>query len=69
MLVTMRNDFYIVNGGGELKWIDTDPPGTIELSTIRHHDQTMTATNSGDPAEPNSRLRTLRVVLAEISTC
>ena len=26
-------DFYIVNGGAELKWIDTDPPGTIELST------------------------------------
>jgi hypothetical protein len=25
-------DFYIVNGGAELKWIDTDP-GTIELST------------------------------------
>jgi hypothetical protein len=27
-------DFYIVNGGAELKWIDTDPPGTLELSTI-----------------------------------
>ena len=27
-------DFYIVNGGAELKWIDTDPPGTIELSSI-----------------------------------
>lgn len=28
-------DFYIVNGGAELKWIITDPPGdTIELSTI-----------------------------------
>jgi hypothetical protein len=27
-------DFYIVNRGAELKWIDTDPPGTIELSTI-----------------------------------
>jgi len=26
-------DFYIVNGGAELKWIDTDPAGTIELST------------------------------------
>jgi hypothetical protein len=26
-------DFYIVNGGAELKWIDTDPPGTGELST------------------------------------
>jgi hypothetical protein len=22
-----------VNGGAELKWIDTDPPGTAELST------------------------------------
>jgi hypothetical protein len=27
-------DFYIVNGGAELKWINTDPPGTVELSTI-----------------------------------
>ena len=26
-------DFYIANGGAELKWIDTDPPGTVELST------------------------------------
>ena len=26
-------DFYIVKGGAELKWIDTDPPGTDELST------------------------------------
>jgi hypothetical protein len=26
-------DFYIVNRGAELKWIDTDPPGTIELSS------------------------------------
>ena len=25
-------DFYIVNGGAELKWINTDPPGTIQLS-------------------------------------
>ena len=31
---TKQIDFYIVNGGAELKWIDTDPPGTIELSTI-----------------------------------
>jgi len=31
---TRHIDFYIVNGGAELKWIDTDPPGTIELSTI-----------------------------------
>ena len=23
-------DFYIVNGGAELKWIDTDPPGTAK---------------------------------------
>jgi hypothetical protein len=27
-------DFYIVSGGAELKWIDTDPPGTDELSTV-----------------------------------
>ena len=27
-------DFYIVKGGAELKWIDTDPPGTTELSTV-----------------------------------
>ena len=26
-------DFYIVNGGAELKWIITDPPGTVELSS------------------------------------
>ena len=26
-------DFYIVNGGAELKWIDTDPPGTVLLSS------------------------------------
>jgi hypothetical protein len=30
---TKQIDFYIVNGGAELKWIDTDPPGTVELST------------------------------------
>ena len=30
---TKQFDFYIVNGGAELKWIDTDPPGTIELSS------------------------------------
>ena len=29
---TKHIDFYIVNGGAELKWIDTDP-GTGELST------------------------------------
>jgi len=27
-------DFYIVNRGAELKWIDTDPLGTIELSAV-----------------------------------
>jgi hypothetical protein len=27
-------DFYIVNGGAELKWIGTDPSETGELSTI-----------------------------------
>jgi hypothetical protein len=31
--LTKHIDFYIVNGGAELKWIDTDPPGTIELSS------------------------------------
>ena len=31
---TRQIDFYIVNGGAELKWIDTDPPGTVELSAI-----------------------------------
>jgi len=30
---TKQFDFYIVNGGAELKWINTDPPGTIELSS------------------------------------
>ncbi len=30
---TKQIDFYIVNGGAELKWIDTDPPGTVDLST------------------------------------
>jgi hypothetical protein len=30
---TRHIDFYIVNGGAELKWIDTDPPGTVELSS------------------------------------
>ena len=29
---TKQIDFYIVNGGAELKWIDTDPAGTVELS-------------------------------------
>jgi hypothetical protein len=27
-----HRDFYIVNGGAELKWINTDPPGTVLLS-------------------------------------
>jgi hypothetical protein len=31
---TKHIDFYIVNRGAELKWIDTDPPGTVDLSTI-----------------------------------
>jgi hypothetical protein len=30
---TKHIDFYIVNGGAELKYINTDPPGTVELST------------------------------------
>jgi len=30
---TKHRDFYIVNGGAELKFINTDPPGTVELST------------------------------------
>jgi hypothetical protein len=30
--LTKHIDFYIVYGGAELKWIDTDP-GTVELST------------------------------------
>ena len=30
---TKHIDFYIVNGGAELKWIDTDPPGTVVLSS------------------------------------
>ena len=25
-------DFYIVNGGAELKSIQTDPPGTVDVS-------------------------------------
>jgi len=32
---TKHIDFYIVNGGAELKWINTDPPGSLALlSTI-----------------------------------
>ena len=31
---TRHIDFYIVNGGAELKWINTDPPGTVALSSI-----------------------------------
>ena len=41
---TKHIDFYIVNGGAELKWINTDPPGTFELSSYRHHDQTIAKT-------------------------
>jgi hypothetical protein len=29
---TKTRDFYIVNGGAELKYIDTDPPGTVLVS-------------------------------------
>ena len=31
--LTKHIDFYIVNGGAELKFINTDPPGTNEIST------------------------------------
>jgi len=31
--VVRQIDFYIVNGGAELKWIETDPANTDELST------------------------------------
>ena len=31
---TRHIDFYVVNRGAELKWIDTDPPGTFELSAF-----------------------------------
>ena|SRR5206468_4611155 len=31
---TKHNDFYIVNGGAELKAINTDPPGTAVANTI-----------------------------------
>jgi hypothetical protein len=31
---TRQIDFYMVNGGAELKWILTDPPGTPALSSI-----------------------------------
>ncbi len=27
-----QRDFYIVNGGAELKWINTDPPGTTVVT-------------------------------------
>ena len=30
---TKQIDFYIVKGGAELKWIATDPPGTVVLSS------------------------------------
>jgi hypothetical protein len=28
-----HRDFYIVNGGAELKWIITDPPGTNVIAS------------------------------------
>jgi hypothetical protein len=36
--MTWRNgerhfDFYIVNGGAHLKWINTDPPGTAQIAS------------------------------------
>jgi hypothetical protein len=31
--VVRQIDFYIVNGGAELKWIQTDPANPIDLST------------------------------------
>jgi hypothetical protein len=31
---TSHNDFYIVNGGAELKAINTDPPGTAKASNF-----------------------------------
>jgi hypothetical protein len=43
---TKQIDFYIVNRGAELKWINTDPPGTIALSTIGT--MTKQRNNSGD---------------------
>jgi len=33
-----HRDFYIVNGGAELKWIITDPPG----NTVASNSGTMT---------------------------
>ena len=32
--VVRQIDFYIVNGGAELKWIQTDPANPIDLSTV-----------------------------------
>jgi len=31
--LTKHRDFYIVNGGAELKWIITDPPGTHVIAS------------------------------------
>jgi hypothetical protein len=36
--MTWRNgerhfDFYIANGGAQLKWINTDPPGTAFIAS------------------------------------
>src|SRR5260370_19319698 len=40
---TKQRDFYIVNGGAELKWIITDPPAT---NVIASNSGTMTKQNS-----------------------
>jgi hypothetical protein len=29
-----KRDFYIVNGGAELKWINTDPPATAQQASV-----------------------------------
>src|SRR4029077_3074308 len=44
-----HRDFYIVNGGAELKWIITDPPGT---HVIASNSGTMTRQNQGLPQIP-----------------
>jgi hypothetical protein len=61
-------DFYIVNEGAELKWIDTDPPGTVELSTTgtmtkqwqRPLSVTSTARCRGGPNEQTGRRQAFR---------
>src|SRR6266568_8745882 len=37
-----HRDFYIVNGGAELKWMNTDPNGTGVATSGGTHDQTIT---------------------------